>query len=77
MYLNFEVNNEPGLIQEFVDNYLELPYKVSLAIYVEKSEKVLRKPSLLTWKSREKIAAMFFPFNLRVGLGSERRRRVK
>lgn len=41
MYLNFEVNNEPGLIQEFVDNYLELPYKVALSVYVEKSEKVL------------------------------------
>ena len=41
MYLNFEVNNEPGLIQEFVDNYLELPYKVALAVYIEKSEKVL------------------------------------
>ncbi len=41
MYLNFEVNNEPGLIQEFVDNYLELPYKVTLSVYVEKSEKVL------------------------------------
>ena len=41
MYLNFEVNNEPGLIQEFVDNYLELPYKVALSVYIEKSEKVL------------------------------------
>ena len=41
MYLNFEVNNEPGLIQEFVDNYLELPYKVAVSVYVEKSEKVL------------------------------------
>ena len=34
MYLNFEVNNEPGLIQEFVDNYLELPYKVTLSVYI-------------------------------------------
>ena len=41
MYLSFEVNNEPRLIQEFVDNYLDLPYKVSLYVYVEKSEKVL------------------------------------
>lgn len=41
MYLNFEVNNEPGLIQEFVDNYLELPYKVTLAVYIEESENVL------------------------------------
>ena len=41
MYLNFEVNNEPGLIQEFVDNYLELPYKVAVSVYIEKSEKVL------------------------------------
>ena len=41
MYLNFEVNNEPGLIQEFVDNYLELPYKVALSVYIEQSEKVL------------------------------------
>ena len=31
----------PGLIQEFVDNYLELPYKVALSVYIEKSEKVL------------------------------------
>ena len=41
MFLNFEVNNEPRLIQEFVDNYLELPYKVSLSVFVEQSEKVL------------------------------------
>ena len=51
MYLNFEVNNEPGLIQEFVDNYLELPYKVALSVYIEKSEKVL---ITLNW-SREDI----------------------
>ena len=41
MYLSFEVNNEPRLIQEFVNNYLDLPYKVYLYVYVEKSEKVL------------------------------------
>lgn len=41
MYLNFEVNNEPGLIQDFVDNYLDLPYKVSLYAYIEQSEQVL------------------------------------
>ena len=41
MYLNFEVNNEPVVIQEFVDNYLELPYKVAVSVYIEKSEKVL------------------------------------
>ena len=41
MYLSFEVNNEPRLIKEFVDNYLDLPYKVSLYAYIEQSEKVL------------------------------------
>ena len=41
MYLNFEVNNEPRLIKDFVDNYLDLPYRVSLYAYIEKSEKVL------------------------------------
>ena len=41
MYLSFEVNNEPRLIKEFVDNYLELPYRVSLYVYIEQSEPVL------------------------------------
>lgn len=41
MYLSFEVNNEPRLIKEFVDNYLDLPYKVNLYMYIEQSEQVL------------------------------------
>ena len=41
MYLSFEVNNEPKLIKDFVDNYLDLPYKVNLYTYIEQSEQVL------------------------------------
>ena len=41
MYLSFEVNNEPKLIKDFVDNYLDLPYKVNLYMYIEQSEQVL------------------------------------